>query len=222
MPVVIEKEGKTVSEATISACEELGVSRDDVDVEVLQEGSKGVFGIGEKKARIRARVTKENVTEKGLRAKKNLKKILGFIVSPYSVALRETSDRIKLEVRLTRDKGLIIGRKGRMIRSMEYIVGKIAGRSSEGGRRKRVSIDVDDYKKRKEQSVEKRVKEAAKNVRQSGKPVTLESLSSYERKLAYNTLKKESGVSFETEKSGGEKRIIVTPDKSGEKKKQKA
>ena len=53
MPVEIEKEGKTVSEATISACEELGVSRSDIEVEVIKEGSKGVFGIGERLAKVK-------------------------------------------------------------------------------------------------------------------------------------------------------------------------
>ena len=53
MPVEIEMEGKTVSEATISACEELGVSRSDIEVEVIKEGSKGVFGIGERLAKVK-------------------------------------------------------------------------------------------------------------------------------------------------------------------------
>ena len=70
MPVEIEKEGKTVSEATISACEELGVSRSDIDVEVLNEGSKGVFGIGERLAKVKVTLKSDGVSEKGLKAKK--------------------------------------------------------------------------------------------------------------------------------------------------------
>ena len=54
MAISIEKEGKTVSEATISACEALGVARSEIEVEVLDEGSKGVFGIGSRNARVRA------------------------------------------------------------------------------------------------------------------------------------------------------------------------
>jgi Predicted RNA-binding protein len=70
MPIVIEREGKTVHEAILSVCEELGIARDEIDVEVLKEGSKGILGIGSKDARVRVTVKREDVTEKGLRDQK--------------------------------------------------------------------------------------------------------------------------------------------------------
>src|ERR1700756_1041804 len=174
MPVAIEREGKTVSEAIIIACEALGVSRDGVDVEVLEEGSKGVLGIGSKNARVRITVKRVDVSEKGLRAKKSLESILEFFLSTYSVNHRETPEEIKLEVRSDDDKGLLIGKKGETLKAMEFIVGKIAGRFSENGREKRSSIDVDGYKKRREEAVVKMVKDVAKKVRISGRPITLD------------------------------------------------
>jgi len=215
MPVAIEKEGKTVSEAIISACEELGISRDGVDVEVLGEGSKGVLGIGSKNAKVRVTVKRTDVSEKGLRAKKSFNQILGFFLSTYSVDLRETLDEIILEIKSDEDKGLLIGKKGETLKAMEFIVGKIAGRFSENGREKRISIDVDGYKKRREESVAKMVKDVAKKVRMSGRSVTLDPMPASERKIVYIALKREDGIRFETKADGEEKRIIINPIRRG-------
>jgi len=213
MPVVIEREAKTVSEATISVCEEFGLRRDELDVEVLEEGSRGVLGIGGKNAKVRVTVRRDDLTEKGLRAKKALETVLGFFVPSYSVNLRETPDRIKLEVKITDNKGLLIGRKGEMIRAIEFIIAKIAGRSCESGREKRVLVDIEGYKKRRESTVSKIVKEAVKMARKSGRQVTLDPMSAFERRIAYLTLKHEDGIKFDTKVEGDEKRIIINPQR---------
>jgi len=215
MPVVIEKEGKTVSEAIISGCEALGVSREEVDVEVLDEGSKGVLGIGGKSARVKITVKRTDVSEKGLRAKKSLESILGFFISTYSVHLGETSEVIKLDIKSGDETGLLIGRRGETLKAMEFIVAKIAGRFSENGMEKRISIDVEGYKKRREENIAKMVKEVAKKVRSSGRPITLDSMPASERKIAYIALKNEDGIRIETRGEGEEKRITINPLKRG-------
>lgn len=214
MGIVLEKEGKTVSEATISACEELGVSRSEIDVEVLQESSKGVLGIGGRKAKVRITVKDENLSEKGLKSKKALESILGHLVPTYSVGIRESSDRIKLDIRDTNDKGLLIGKRGEMIKALEYVVGKISGRLSEEGREKRIYIDVDGYKGRREDKISRLVKDTARKVRKIKKPISLEPMSASERRMAYIALKREGGVGYETKVEHDEKRIIITPHQS--------
>ncbi len=211
MGIVIEREGKTVTDAAISACEELGVPRSEVDIEVLEEGSKGVFGIGSRNAKIRVKVKNENLSEKGLRSKKALEEILNYLVPTFSVALKESSEKIRLDIKDTNDKGLLIGKRGEMIKSLEYVVGKIAGRNCDDGRDKRVAIDVDGYKRRREDDISKLVKETAKRVRKMKKPVSLDPMSASERRIAYLTLKREGGVSYETKIEQDEKRIIITP-----------
>lgn len=213
MPIVIEREGKTVSEAIIRACEDLGVTRNEIEVQVLEEGSKGVLGIGGREARVRITVTKSDISEKGLRAKKALQDILGYIVSSHSITLNETADKIELDVKISDDKGLLIGRKGEMIKALEYITGKISGRFCEDGREKRVLIDVDDYKRRREESISRMVKDTVKKVRKIGKPITLEPMSAFERRITYITLKQESGITYETRGSGEEKRIVINPQR---------
>lgn len=209
MPITIEKEGKTVSEATIKACEELGVPRTDVEVEIIAEGSKGVLGIGEKKARVRVTVKGNNLSEKGLKAKKALENILKYLLESYSVVLKETPEKIKLEINLTEDKGLLIGKRGETLKALEYVVGKISVVNCEDGRNKRVYIDIDGYVGKKENNVSRRVQDAIKKVKKTKNPVTLERMSAYERRLAYMTLKREKGISYETLVDGDFKKIEI-------------
>ena len=212
MPVVIEKEGKPVSEATISACEELGVARDEIEVEVLEEGSKGVLGLGGKNARVRVTVKTPRVTEKGLRAKKTLEDLMEFIADSYWVELDERDDEIRLNVRCGEDKALVIGRRGENLGAIEYLVGRIASKYSDNGREKRVYIDVDGYKKKREQTIANLVKNAARKAKKTGKPVPLGGLPSHERKIAYNVIKRIGGVTTQTkEENGGRKTIMVVP-----------
>jgi spoIIIJ-associated protein len=214
MGIILEKEGKTVSEATMSACEELGVSRSEIDVEVLQESSKGVFGIGSRKAKVRITVKDANLSEKGLKSKKALEDILGYLIPTYSIGIKENPDRIKLDIKDTNDKGLLIGKRGEMIKALEFIVGKIAGRSCEDERDKRISIDVDGYKSRRKDKISILVKDIARKVRKIKKPISLDPMSASERRMAYIALKREGGVGYETKVERDEKRIIITPHQS--------
>ncbi len=217
MSIELEKEGKTVSEATISACEELGVARDDIEVEVLQKGSKGVLGIGSKNAIVKVKVkAKEKAkekgsSEKGQKAKEALETLLSHLVSTQNVNIVESDRRIKLEIKETEDKGLLIGKGGEMIRALEYIVGKISSRNCSDGREKRISIDVDGYKNRRESGVSRKVVDAIKRVKKTNEPYTLERLSSYERRIAYITIKNESGIKYDTVIDGNHKKIIISP-----------
>ncbi|MGH7884121.1 MAG: Jag N-terminal domain-containing protein [Thermodesulfobacteriota bacterium] len=210
MSIELEKEGKTVSEATISACEELGVARDDIEVEVLQEGSKGVLGIGSRNAVVKIRVKEKGYSEKGLKAKKTLETLLSHLVSTQMVNISESGSRIKLEIKLTEDKGLLIGKRGEMIRSLEYIVGKISSKNCANGREKRISIDIDGYRNRRESGVSSKVTDAIKSVKNTKRPFILERLSSYERRVAYITLKNEPGVKYETVIDGDHKKIVIS------------
>ena len=213
MPIVIEKEGKTVSEATISACEELGVPRNDIEVEVLQEGSKGVLGIGEKLAKVRITVKSEGVSKKGLKAKKTLGSILNHLVSTHSVSLSETSDKIKLEINLSDDKGLLIGKRGETLKALEYMVSRISAKDCENGKEKKVYIDVDGYISNKEETVIRKVSDVVRRVKKTKRADTLERLPAHERRIAYITLKKERGVTYETVVEGDYKKIIVSPER---------
>jgi spoIIIJ-associated protein len=214
MANAIEKEGKTISEAVVNACEELGVSKDEVEIEVIREDSKGVLGIGSKNAIVRVEIKTGGLSEKAFRAKKTLEAVLGFLFStPQSVKAEETENRIILEVWPVKDKKFLIGKNGEVIKSLEYIVGKIASKNSNEGKNKRVAINIGGHDgKKKETDVPKKVAETVQKVKQSGNSHSIERLSSYERKMAYIELKKQEDITYETVPSkGNSKKIVVSP-----------
>lgn len=211
---VIEKEGKTISEAVMNACEELGVSKSEVEIEVIREDSKGLLGIGGKKAIVRVEVKSEGLSEKGVRAKRTLETILGFLsASPQKVKISETGDKIALELPQTEDKRHLVGKGGEVIKALEYVVGRISSKNIQEGKSKRVAISVDGRRNRKrETDVARKVAEAARKAAESGEPQTLERLSAYERRTAYVELKKRSDVKYESVPVGGNsKKIVVSP-----------
>ena len=214
MASVIEKEGKTISEAVVNACEELGVSKNEVEIEVIREDSKGILGIGSKNAIVRVRIRTGGLSEKAFRAKKTLESVLGFLFStPQSVKTEETENRIILEVWPAKDRKFLIGKNGEIVKSLEYIVGKIASKNSDEGKSKRVAINLAGHDgKKKDTDVPRKVAETVQKVKQSGSSHSIERLSSYERKMAYIELKKQEDVKYETVPSkGNSKKIVVSP-----------
>ena len=84
----------------------------------------------------------------------------------------------------------------------------------EGGREKRINIDIDGYKRRREDKISRLIRETARKVRKSKKPISLDPMSASERRMAYIALKREGGVGYETKEDRDQKRIIITPHHS--------
>ncbi len=143
MAIVIEKKGKTISEAVMNACEELGVSKNEVEIEVVREDSKGIWGIGGRDAVVRVEVKTDGLSEKAFRAKKTLETLLGFIsYETPTVKTQETETTIEFEVWATKGKRLIVGKSGEVVRSLEYLTGRISSKQSKEGRGKKVVIKI--------------------------------------------------------------------------------
>ncbi len=214
MAIVIEKEGKTISEAVVNACEELGVSKDEVEIEVVREDSKGILGIGSKNAIVRVEIKTGGLSDKAFRAKKTLENLLGFLFSaPQSVKAEEIENRIMLEVWPAKDKKFLIGKNGEVIKSLEYIVGKIASKNSNEGKNRRVAINIGGYdgKKKGADDVPRKVAETVQKVKKSGNPHSIERLSPYKRKIAYTELDKQKDIKYETiTGKDNSKKIVVS------------
>ncbi len=222
----VEKEAETTEEALEEALIELGVHRNKVFVEVLRKPSKGIFGIGGRKAKIRVALksksgadgspqedisySSEEVREHAGEATKKILDIMGI---NHSINVSETDSAIELDLNVDEYQGLLIGKYGETLRNFEYIVSRIV--SSKTGkppnRGKRISIDVNDYKRKREKEIERKAVEAAKKVIESGRPFTFHRMQAYERKVVYTAVKEMSGVKFETKEDGNAKKITFLP-----------
>jgi len=177
MPRFVEKSAKTVREAIDLALLELNTTEDKVEVEVLEEGSKGIFGlIGSKQAKVRVTLKETS----GDRAKKFLLDVLSKMKVNADILVEESEDTISLKIEGD-DIGIIIGRRGETLDALQYLTSLVVNRSKEGY--KRIVIDVENYRKKREEILIRLANRLADRVIKYKKNITLEPMNPYEEGL---------------------------------------
>lgn len=161
----IEKRGRSVDEAIKAALEELGCDIEDAIIEVIEEPSKGLLGLVKKPAVVR--VTRREKPEEEVR--RVLENLLQKMKIEYQIGEAVWEDGwVRINI-VGKDVGLLIGRKGETLNALQFMVGLIVNRKRQ--EKIRVVLDVEDYRKKKEESLEalalrlsERVKKTKKNV----------------------------------------------------------
>ena len=205
--------GKTVEEAIRKGLEELKVSRDDVKIEVLEEPvSGGVLGIlSAKLAKVRLTVDKKISDEQYKNTSDKLKSILSEMFKitgeedlQYSIDRRE--NQVILNIKGS-DVSHFIGYKGKTIESFQSILNSMLQREDEDYAK--VFVEVNDYKKQKEEKLKRLANKMANNVIRFRKPIRLEPMSAYERLIIHTELANRDDV--ETESIGEEprRRVVI-------------
>ncbi|NLL06668.1 MAG: protein jag [Clostridiaceae bacterium] len=200
----VEKTGKTVQEAIDLALEELQCDRENVDIEVIEEGTKGIFGlIGNKVARVKVTV-KESNSEK---AKEFLMSVLDKMNVDAEIIAEETEDSILLVVKGD-DIGIVIGRRGETLDSLQYLTSLVVNKSKE--EYKRVVIDIENYRQKREETLVKLANRLADRVIKYKKKITLEPMNPYERRVIHSSLQNHRYV--ETYSVGEEpnRKVVIT------------
>jgi len=182
----VEKKGKNVEEAIRAALDELGCEIEDVSVEVVEEASKRLLGfMGNKPA-----VVKVSMREKPeLEAQKIVEDLLRKMKIDYQI------DRVEWENGTTRinivgkDMGLLIGRKGETLNALQFIAGLMINRKRE--EKVRIVLDVEDYRKKREQSLEALALRLSEKVKQTQKNVIMRPMSSQERRIVHTVLQED-------------------------------
>ena len=221
----VETEGKTVEEAISKACEELKVSREDLDIEVLANGSSGFLGlVGAKNAKIRATLKESPKTpapEVSLAsipsgdqvadtAKKTLSDLLRLLEVEASVDLEEDSERILLNIKGD-GSGLLIGRKGQTLDALEYLVNKIVHKGAED--KKRIVVDTENYRSRREESLVNLARRLADKAKRMGRPVTISPMSAHDRRIIHLALQEDKALHTWSTGTGLYRKIIISPEK---------
>lgn len=182
MPQFVEKSAKTVKEAVDLALAELNATEDNVEIEVLEEGTKGIFGlIGSKLARVKVTL-KETGGEK---AKKFLLDIFSKMKVSADVLVEESEDTILLRIQGD-DIGIIIGRRGETLDALQYLTSLVVNKSKQGY--KRLVIDIENYRQKREETLVKLANRLADRVIKYKKDITLEPMNPYERRVIHSSL----------------------------------
>ena len=179
---VLEKQGKNVDEAIESALKELNLTRNEVNIEVLEEGSKGFLGIGSKDAKIR-------VTEK-FDALRVAERFLDSIAQPMGeeVTYRmELDDEKHLKIELIGpDMGIFIGRRGETLDALQYLTSLAVNKYSDDYIK--VTLNSENYREKRQETLTRLAKRLASQVMRTGRSITLEPMSPNERRIIHSTL----------------------------------
>lgn len=213
-----EFEGKTTEEAIENAARELNLPVEDLNVDVIEPGSAGIFGlVGGRKARIKVTLKatpepqeaeREDVTDDLRFARETLEKILSLIPVEATVRADQTDGRINLDIVGDRS-GLLIGRKGKTLDALQYLVTKIVNKAQD--KKITVVVDSEDYRKRREDSVTQLALKMGEKAKRTQKPVMTNPLNPHDRRLVHLALKEDGELETRSRGEGLLKKVVILP-----------
>lgn len=196
---------KTVSDAITEACKVLGVTSDKLDYVVKEEGSSGFLGIGAKDAVIEAKV-KSSVMDK---AKIFLNDVFAAMKMTVVINAEYKEDEKELTIDLSGDDmGVLIGKRGQTLDSLQYLVSLIVNKDSTDYIR--VKVDTENYRKRRQDTLENLAKNIAFKVKRTKRTVSLEPMNPYERRIIHSALQNDRFVTTHSEGEEPFRHVVVT------------
>ena len=199
----IEVEENTTEEALEAALKELGVSRDQVSVKVIHEPTKGILGLGAKLAKIRVTL-KEDISS-------TPEAVLHEILSHMGLEAEIESQIINGSVHLTvssDNPGILIGKHGQTLNAVEYLLNCILNRSSLV--KKKVFVDAEGYRERREQMLTDLAYRAAAKVKQTHQEILLDPMPPRDRRIIHVTLQSDEHIRTYSRGEGMMRRVAVT------------
>lgn len=196
--------GKTVEEAIQNALKELNLTEDKVDIKIIDEGSKGLFKIFKgKDARIEVTI-KEDYKED---ARKFLRDVLNSMGVLAEIKIKEENNVLKINL-IGPNMGLIIGYRGETLDSLQYLVSLVVNRNNEGPY-KRVNLDTENYRAKREETLKRLAGKIALKVKKTNKPVRLEPMNPYERRIIHSALQNDSSIVTYSEGEEPYRKVVV-------------
>lgn len=225
----IEVTGKTVDDAITEACQKLMVTSDKLDYEVIEKGTSGFLGFASKPAVIRAKIKEEkaNIETKtnNIVSQKNDTLFETISVNDPKEFLSQIFKAMNMEVEISvdvhenemdielngKEMGVLIGKRGQTLDSLQYLTSLFVNK----GRAEyiRVKVDTENYRKRRKDTLENLAKNLAYKVKRTKRPVTLEPMNPYERRVIHSALQNDKYVSTHSEGEEPFRRVIITLNK---------
>ncbi len=232
----VEAEGSSIDDAIDGALKLLGVTRDRVEIEILHNAVRGLFGIGSRKARVRAtlrapidaeRATavvaephrgapesaprREVATEDhhGIeRARQVLEAILRHLEVQAQVNVQHVDDEVLFN--LTGDSsGVLIGRRGQMLDALEYLLNRVAARDEGGSAR--IVVDSENYRARRREALEELARRMGDQAKKKRKAITLNPMSPRDRRIVHLILQEDSSLVTKSSGKGYFRKLIIIP-----------
>jgi len=206
---VIETTGKSVEKALDKALKSLNAKVENVEIEILDAGQKGVLNIfGAKNARIR--VTKKN-DSKGIEeiADEVARHIMESLDISYRIFSESDDDATYINIETAGVDGLLIGRKGDTLNSLQHLIGRIVSRKMGGYQR--MTLDVGGYLKNRQEILRQKAVKAADRARKSNREVQMEPMKASERRIVHVALTGQEGITTYTTGNGDMRKVCIAP-----------
>ncbi|ABS33725.1 RNA-binding cell elongation regulator Jag/EloR [Clostridium botulinum] len=201
---VIEMTGKTIEEAINHGLKELNTSKDKVEIKVIDEGSKGFLNfIGTRPAKIEMKLKKDYEKE----VRDFLESILKSMDVEAKISIKEKKDVIKIDLSGS-DMGIIIGYRGETLDSLQYLVSLVINKDQSCDY-KRVILDTENYRDKREETLKKLARRLGHKVRETGRPVKLEPMNPYERRIIHSELQNNNYVETYSEGEEPFRKVVI-------------
>ena len=235
----VEFTGKTVDDAITEACRKFTVTSDRLEYEVIEKGTAGIFGFAAKPAVIKARVfdpdapkeeaskeestkTEEKVeevssekSESSIPAdaadpKEFLSKVFEAMNMKVDIAVETVDNEMNIDLSGD-DMGVLIGKRGQTLDSLQYLTSIVVNK----GRKEyiRVKVDTENYRSRRRETLENLAKNLAYKAKRTKNPVSLEPMNPYERRIIHSALQNDKYVTTHSEGEDPFRKVIITPVK---------
>ncbi len=198
----IEMVGKTVDDAVNAALAELNAKKEDVDVEVLEEGSKGFLGMGSKDAKVRVslKCTPQN---KAVDFLSGLFDVWGLNVK---ISTELDGDVLKVELEGD-DMGVVIGKRGETLDALQHLTSLNVNTGD--GDFVKVSLDTEGYREKRVKTLESLAAKLASKVAKTRHNVTLEPMNSYERRIIHASLQDNEFVTTYSVGQSPNRKVVI-------------
>ncbi len=233
----MEFKGKTKNDAITEACRHFSIPSDKLDYEVVDEGKTGFLGMGARPAVIKARVKEEEKVEESKPIKLDEEpviatvkaasekvedidveavssKFLADVFAAMGIGVNieaKYNDSLRtLEVDLSGDEmGVLIGKRGQTLDSLQYLISLVVNKGT--NEYIRVKVDTENYRQRRRETLENLAKNIAYKVKRTRRPVSLEPMNPYERRIIHSALQNDKYVTTHSEGDEPFRRVVVTP-----------
>jgi len=215
----VEASGKTLDEAIAKALEQLGLDRSQVEVEIISEGRTGLFGLGGENARVLVKplgaeqVSVESPTiEMAVQLLRRLLELMDVDADVTVRAPETPGDGLGrasavLDVN-GEDLGILIGRRGSTLAALQYMVNHMVSRQLKS--KALVGVDVERYKRRREEALIGLAQRLADKVKASGRTITLEPMPANERRIVHLALASDPQVVTVSLGEGETRKVLIS------------
>jgi len=204
----IIKEGRTVEDAITEALVELGITSEEAVIEIIEKPTGGIFGMFSSKL-AKVKVSKEATID--IIAESFLTDVFKEMDLEVNIAVKMGED-MNMDIDLSGpNMGVLIGKRGQTLDSLQYLVSLVVNKESE--QYIRIKLDTEQYRERRKQTLENLAKNLANKVKKSGKKFTLEPMNPYERRIIHFTLQNNKAVETHSEGEEPYRKVIIVPSK---------